>query len=224
MEAEDKIPTLLVYLFGESAGAAWRAASPRFLRWCAAFEGWLEERGRRYGRDTLKQSKLAWRRLFEHCRKLPWELRQVDIQAHAAWMQAEGYAPSTIYNALGMLSVFYRWCAERSIDAETEAGFNPAAGVPRPKLRRYAGAQLLSPGELKALLDILSRDHTSLGLRDYAFFLARLTMGVPLKQLRQLRISDCDFLSSDGETRGSGGQAAICNQQSAICASPRPSS
>jgi hypothetical protein len=40
--------------------------------------------------------------------------------------------------------------------------------------------------ELDALLDLLSRDSSALGKRDYAFFLARLSLGVPLKSLQQL--------------------------------------
>jgi hypothetical protein len=50
---------------------------------------------------------------------------------------------------------FFRWCSERQIDAEGEAGFNPAAEVPRLKCKRYARGQLLSQGEVRALLGVL---------------------------------------------------------------------
>jgi hypothetical protein len=102
-------------------------------------------------------------------------------------MKAEGYATTTIYNALGIMANFYRWCDERQIDPEREAGFNPAAGVKRPKIQRYARAKLLSRGEVEALLGILQQDDSPLGKRDYAFFLARMRMGVPLKVLHQLQ-------------------------------------
>jgi len=118
---------------------------------------------------------------------MPWELSQKDIEQHAAWMEAENYAATTISSALGIIAAFYRWCDERQIDPECEAGFNPAAGVKRPKIQHYAGAKLLSRGEVEALLKILEQDDSALGKRDYAFILARLRTGVALKTLQQLQ-------------------------------------
>jgi hypothetical protein len=73
------------------------------------------------------------------------------------WMAAEGYAASTIYNALGIIANFYRWCDEWEIDPEYEKGprsecgtsFNPAAGAKRPRIKRYDGVQMLSRGEVE---------------------------------------------------------------------------
>ena len=110
-----------------------------------------------------------------------------DIEKHAAWMEAENYAATTISSGLGIIAAFYRWCDERQIDPECEAGFNPEAGVRRPKRQHFAGAQLLSRGEVAALLNILEQDDSALGKRDYAFILARLRTGVALKTLQQLR-------------------------------------
>jgi hypothetical protein len=155
--------------------------------WAEAFDEWMAERGRNYKPITTKQSRLVWRRLLRNQKKMPWEMTQQDIEQHRDWMAAEGYAASTIYNALGIIANFYRWCDERKIDPECEDRFNPAAGVKRPKIKRYDGVQMLSRGEVRALLEITRQDESALGKRDHAFILARLRMGVPLKALQELR-------------------------------------
>jgi integrase len=129
---------------------------------------------------------------------MPWELRQEDFEQHAAWMEAKGYAATTTANALGVMASFYRWCDERKVDPECGAGFNPAAGAQRPKTRRYAGAKLLSQEEAEKLLGIMRRDSSTLGKRDYAFFLARLRLGTPLRNLQQLRWGQIEGNASVG--------------------------
>ncbi len=193
MDDEGKVPKLLRFLFGEAeeeqkhAALAQRGASERLRRWCEAFEAWLEERRQNYRPGAFKAAGQAWGRLLRQQGKMPWELRQEDFEQHAAWMEARGYAWTTIANALGYMASFYRWCDERMVDPECGAGFNPAAGARRPKIKRYAGAKLLSLGEVERLLGMLRRDSSALGRRDYAFFLARLRMGAPLRNLQQLR-------------------------------------
>jgi site-specific recombinase XerD len=187
MEEINKAPMLLEFLFGEAAETAQRGASPRLMRWGEAFDEWMAEQGRRCKPSTSKQAKITWRRLLGESGVMPWELGQKDIEQHAAWMAAENYAATTISSALGIIASFYRWCDERQIDPECEAGFNPAAGVKRPKIQHYARPKLLSKGEVGALLGILEQDDSALGKRDYAFILARLRMGVALKTLQQLQ-------------------------------------
>jgi site-specific recombinase XerC len=192
MDEENKTPMMLTFMFGEAAKVAQRGASERLLRWCRAYDEWLAERRYTYRPNTAKQSVLAWRRLVQQCGKTPWELTTTDIEQHAAWMQAEGYSPATIGCALGIFSNFYRWCSDRRIDPECEAvfnraGFNPAEGVRRPKVRRYGGAKLLSREEVGALLRTMQRDSSELGKRDYAFTLARMRLGAPLSALQQLK-------------------------------------
>lgn len=55
--------------------------------------------------------------------------------------------------------------------------YGEAAEATRPKIQRYAGANLLNREEVEALLGILRRDQTALGKRIYAFTLARLYLG-----------------------------------------------
>ena len=187
MEGDENIPMLLRFYFGEAAEAAQGGASERLLGWCKAYDEWLEERKRRYRPDTIKQSVMAWRRLAQQSGKMPWELRQADIEQHAAWMKAEGYSAATTGCALGIFSNFYRWCGERQVDPECPVDFNPAEKVRRPKVRRYGGAKLLSQKEASRLLRTMERDPAALGKRDYAFTLARLRLGAPLERLRQLK-------------------------------------
>ena len=189
MENEVKVPRLMQFLFGEAAETAQRGASERLRRWSEGFEGWMGQREEN-GESTSKQANLAWKRLLRERRKMPWELTTEDLRGHAEWMQAEGYAPTTIYNMLGIVSSFYRWCGEHQVDPEAGAqGFNPAAGVMRPKIKRYRRADgqpcsLLSRQEMGALVGVLRQDETSLGKRDYALILACLRMGAPARALR----------------------------------------
>jgi len=187
MEGDEKIPMLLRFYFGEAAGRAQQGASRRLRGWARAFDEWMGERRRIYKPEATKQAGLAWRRLVRQCGKMPWELRREDIEKHAAWMEAEGFARSTIHCALGIVSSFYKWCDERGVDAACEAGFNPAREVVRPRVGRYGGAKLLSREEVEALLRALRKDQSELGRREQAFFLARLRSGVPLKRLQQLQ-------------------------------------
>jgi hypothetical protein len=163
MGDENKIPVMLEFLFGEAAERAQRGASRRLRRWCRAFDDWLKERQSRYGQATHKQARLAWRRLLRQQHKMPWELSKADIEEHARRLQEEGYAAATIANAIGIIGNFYRWCEEQQVDPACGVGFNPAAGAQRPKIRRYAGAKLLSRGEVQALPDALQSDATPLG-------------------------------------------------------------
>jgi len=86
----------------------------------------------------------------------------------------------------GIIANFYRWCSERQVDTECEAGFNPAEKVRRPKVRRYREAKLLSQGELTKLLRTMRGDPSALGRRDYAFTLGRVRLGAAEK-LQQLK-------------------------------------
>jgi integrase len=184
---ENNIPMMLTFMFGEAAKVAQRGASERLLRWCQAYEEWLAERKRTSKRSTVKQSVIAWRRLAKQCGKTPWDLTETDIEQHAAWMQTQGYSPATIACALGIFSNFFRWCGERRIDPECEDGFNPAKKARRPQVGRYRGAKLLSREETERLLRTIRRDPSELGKRDYAFTLARLRLGTPLRSLQQLK-------------------------------------
>jgi hypothetical protein len=51
----------------------------------------------------------------------------------------------------------------------------------------YQGVDVWSGEEVMAYLDLLKRDGSALGSRDYAFFLVRLHSGAPLKLLLELR-------------------------------------
>jgi site-specific recombinase XerC len=183
----DEVPLLLELLFGDTADTAWRGASERLRIWAEAFEKWMEERSRKYKPATVQQTKAIWRQVLQRQGKMPWEMEQVDIEAHVAGMEAEGYSKMSVHKTLSTVTHFYDWCDERRIDAECEAGFNPAAGVERPKIKDYEDAPMLSPGEVGRLLRILERDESTLGKRDYVLFLARMRTGVPLRYLQRLQ-------------------------------------
>jgi integrase len=147
----------------------------------------MGERRRDYQKDTVKQAVMAWRRLARQCGKMPWEIRREDIEQHARWMRQEGFAASTTNCAMGIIASFYQWCDEQRVDTACEPGFNPAKGASRMKIRRYEGASMWSREEVGAFLKLLARERSELGKREYAFFLARLRLGVPFKNLQQLQ-------------------------------------
>lgn len=124
---------------------------------------------------------------MRHCGKLPWEVTKEDIEQYAAWMQQQGFAARTINCSLGTIASFYQWCDDHRVDTACQPGFNPAKKVARVRIILFEGACLLSRVELEAFLSLLSRDGSELGQRDYAFFQARLYLGVPLKNLRMLK-------------------------------------
>jgi site-specific recombinase XerD len=174
-------------MFGESALTAFRGASPRLLLWCRAFDEWLAERRRLYTPSCYNKGLVAWRRLYRQSRDMPWELRPAGIAAHVESMREQGFSPNTVNGELGAIDLFYRWCSEKRLDPDCEPYFNPAASVPRPVVRQYEGTALLSRGEVGALLAVLRADRSPLGLRDHAFYLARLQLGVPFRQLQRLQ-------------------------------------
>ena len=79
------------------------------------------------------------------------------------------------------------WCEQHGVDGKKGECFNPVEDVPKPKLTKYKKAQTLSAAEVRELLAAIQRDESTLGKRDYAFFLARLLVGVHLKSLLELR-------------------------------------
>ncbi len=201
---------LLEYMFPDGHHPA--AVSERLQRWVQAFAHWLADLGARFTPGTTRQAKLSWKRLYVQLQlahpstpPMPWELESNDIAAHARWLAAQSYASSTIANSIGYLAGFYRWCAAQSIDPAAAPGFNPAAGVTRPRVRRYAGAAMWTHAEAAALLQVLQQDESPLGRRDYAFFLLRLQVGVPLASLRGLRWGMLLRPAADSQDPAAGG-------------------
>src|SRR4030067_2594464 len=148
------IPRLFSYYFGDSAASAYRGASRRLKKWSRAFEQWMDERRRVYKIDTVKQATLAWRRLVKQCGKMPWEVRQADIEQHRAWMEQEGFAASTINCTMGIMASFYQWCDERRVGTMCGGGVYPAREAARIKMRGYAGACLWGRKEGGGVLEV----------------------------------------------------------------------
>jgi site-specific recombinase XerD len=200
MTENEAIPTLLEFMLGEKAATAERWASERLRAWCAAFDEWLAERKGKNHRATYTHFRKAWKRLLGRCGKAPWEVTVEDVQGLAQWLEGQGYGGNTIRRELGCLERFYEWCGERGIDPQCEADFNPAGGVRKPRKKNYSSSQALRAEEARGLLAVLKRDPCSLSRRDYAFFLARLEVGVPLRDLKELKW---------GQIRQEGGEAWV---------------
>ena len=193
MTGTNETPTLLVYMYGERAEGVRQMASERLLRWCRAFDDWLAEVKRTRSRNAAYSARLAWRRLSEQTSKMPWEITPADVEKQIEWLKSRGLRPQTLCAEMTNLSKFYTWCGERGVDPACGPGFNPAKKARQPRFRKYTEARALSKGEVEALLDLLRRDQTPLGARNYAFILARLQLGVPFKWIRELKWGQLDL-------------------------------
>ena len=160
---------------------------PRLKLWAAAFDEWLAESRRRLRSNAPDRYLSDWRLLLKQSPKMPWEMSPQHIEAHLDWMRECGYSPNTIRSASASFAGFFTWCSARMVDQECEPGFNPAAGVPRPRQPPVYTAALLSQEELDRLFEILRQDRSRTARRDYAFYLARMCLGVPSKALVELK-------------------------------------
>ncbi len=188
MDDPPPIPKLLLYLFGDAAAAAFRGASPRLLRWCRAFDDWLDERRQNFSYHNYKLVQRTWRRFLSQQGKLPWELTPADIEAHLAWMRSqEGRPPATSIPPCARSANFSPGAtsAGSTRNARPASTRSPVSRV--PKNHPYGGQLLLSRDELDRLLAFMQRDGSPIGRRDYVFVLARLRLGVSLARLRKLR-------------------------------------
>lgn len=180
------IPLLMAFLFREKAQLVQEEASERLLRWCGAFDDWLAERGKANPKYR-QRLELAWKQLLDQTNKPPWEITDADIDKYRAWLETEDRAPRTIYNYMVAVSSFYRWCNQHHGEAHNDMSYNPVRDAPRPRLKRLQCAKVLSREEACALLAVLKLDDCILTKRDYAFFLARLRLGLSFRDLQQLQ-------------------------------------
>jgi integrase len=188
------IPTLPRLIFGEAAPAALGLGSSRLAHWSLAFDAWLAERLRSGGKPYHQASLQTWTSLLRLLPKPPWEITPADLERFRDSLLEGGRAPATVRQDLVNIAGFYRWCGERCPDPGCPPSFNPALGVDHPPQVYYAHAQILTPPETEALLQVLEADPSLLSRRDHAFFLSRLRLGVDNKRLRELRWGQIEML------------------------------
>ena len=186
MPTDQPLPHLLDLLFGEAALASLHTASPRLLLWAAAFQDWLMDIKSR-NVDLYKASLLGWKRLLQLSRLPPWAITQAHLFEFRQWLEGQGLATSSVAKNLFVIHSFYRWSGRHLHDPQVPSGFNPALAVPRPRFKPYQSSTMLTRSEARALLTLLEQDQWLLSRRDYAFFLSRLNLGVPLPLLQRLR-------------------------------------
>jgi site-specific recombinase XerD len=127
---------------------------------------------------------VPWKRLLASCGKMPWQITTQDVRVYLDGLGASGYAGATIHEHRRYLGSFYNWCQAQALGG---LEYNPVEKVPKPKFNRYKNIACLSVMEARRLLAALRSDDTPLGKRDYAFFLARLMLGVRSKYLLSLK-------------------------------------
>ena len=194
----EPVPLLISFLYGEEADLQ---QDPRLARWALAFEDWLSDLQQHFEPSRFQVARAAWHRLLHQQHKPPWQMQPDDIRQHMDWMQDQGYAGITVANSLWMFKKFFTWCSDNQVDPACPSGFNPAAEVKRPQVKLYTNTLLLGREEVDALLDVMRRDQTPLGRRDYAFVLARLSLGVPLARLQELRWGQIELVADSSPSQ-----------------------
>jgi hypothetical protein len=193
LPASQPLPLLLKLLFGETSPVSLQQVSPRLLLWAGAFQDWLDDirsRDEFLYRDSLRY----WKRLLELVNRPPWDISPSHLASFRTHLETQGLAPATVVKHLCCIHSFYRWVNRLDLDPLCEPGFNPVAGLPRPYVKPYASARMLTPAEASAFLSVFEQDPSLLSKRDYAFFLARLNLGVPYQYLQKLRWEQLQFL------------------------------
>lgn len=167
-----------------------QVAEDRLLRWAEAFQAWIAERRARFTPNVAADSYTAWREFLVFTRKLPWQAAVADVQAYVEALEKRKLRPGTIRIRLAGLSGFYDYCQGNHIDPRCPEGFNPAAAVHVSKSQPYSTANYLSRKEEAALLQVLRRDPSPMGKRDYALILMLLRTGWKAGEVRELRWGD----------------------------------
>lgn len=188
MEPLDNVPQLLKCIYGESAEkVAAGGVSERMMRWCWAFDDWLDDFGRRLSEKSFKRLLFIWNRFLGFCEKPPWLVTTADVNKFSEWMHANRRSPRTITRDLYYIGNFYNWCNNFQIDPESPPGFNPVLDANKPVFDKFDKSQILSHAEAQALLDVFKKDTWVLSKRDYAFFLCQLNLGITAGVLRKLQ-------------------------------------
>jgi site-specific recombinase XerD len=177
---------LIGMIFGERAGQVAVVAGTRLLRWAKAFEAWAREREGCCTRETARRSVCAWRDFLRWCGTMPWEVSQAQVQDYKESCLEQGLMAYTVSRRLYELERFYTWCAQREVDPACGPDFNPVREVKKPRVQPYEHGGTLTAEQARVLLGAIERE-TPIGKRDYALFLARLSMGWPMKEIREMR-------------------------------------
>jgi integrase len=195
---EEKSEFLLVsYVFGERAGVQ-SGQEEQWKAWAHAFEGWLEERERRFSFKERCTDAATWRDFLAFKPKPPWELTAQDIQDWISYEARRGMKPNYVNRRLWALSAFFDYCAAQGLESAGQPagervgvrgrqGFNPVRGVARPNTARLrTRPACLSRGAALALLAAIDCHESLLGKRDYALILLHLLCGRESNELREL--------------------------------------
>jgi site-specific recombinase XerD len=167
--------------------------SDRLERWRQAFADYIDFRITHYHKATAVITRSNWQKFMEQVKKLPWEITCEDVSAYIDNPTRQKRENTTINKLYTHLSTFYDWCLDNQVDEECTPDFNPVRNVPRRKVRNYSKATVLSTQEIQALLQAISSDSSILSLRDYAFTLTRLLIGVTNSQLLRIKWGNITF-------------------------------
>jgi site-specific recombinase XerD len=193
-----EVPLLIYYIFGYEAGMVHETAGERLQAWAEAFDKWLLFLKNTKLRGEQGRAKTAWRELLLLSPKLPWEIKQEDIEGFVVAQEKTDAARRTICKRLTAISNFYKYVYEHQVDRKWGAPtvgrnyLNPAKGVTRPQREAEERAGYLDEEEMNAFLRAIDKEGSIIGKRDYAFFFVLFLTAMNGTQLARLRWLDVE--------------------------------
>jgi site-specific recombinase XerD len=121
----------------------------------------------------------------------PDQVKAKHIELYVAWLRQErGAAKATAKRHLSCLREFWRFLEREEITTR-----NPAATAYGPNATRRMPVYL-KIHEQEALLEVMVRDHSPIGQRDYAIVGVMLLAGLRVSEVVNLRLEDVDLEGS----------------------------
>lgn len=100
----------------------------------------------------------------------------------------EGLSPSTINRKLQALSKFYKFMARREVGIVEYNPFSSDEGAMRFKSKNYSNTRSLQDEEVRAIMEIITKDNSILGIRNQILILMLATTGMRRDELATLKI------------------------------------
>lgn len=125
------------------------------------------------------------------------------LRRYSAWLNSQGYSPSTIARRLASLRSFFRHLRRQGLVTA-----DPASGLRNPKQAKKL-PRLLGIGDVIRLLDAIPVDDP-LGYRDRAMFETLYGGGLRVSELVGLNLEDLDLDQELVRVRGKGKRERLC--------------
>lgn len=125
------------------------------------------------------------------------KIRVSHVNRYFQKLDEEGKSPSTINRKLQALSKFYKFMARKEIGIVEYNPFSSEEGAMRFKSKNYSNTRSLQDEEVRAIMEVITKDNSILGIRNQLLILLLATTGMRREELVSLKIGD--IKKSDGK-------------------------